>query len=194
MVPSLIKKLDETNVALHQSPRQQAVIREGCLAGLGAIHLVDGLRLIGDIHQLGNAGLHPVGHFILTDSCSDFGISHVSEGLLVEIVHCIHNHLAFPRGNSLRIGQVEDRVALGSKFDPLMDGWKKSASECAIACPEDLPCDQDHKSREILVFASQTIAYPRAHAGPPESFEPRQKKHLRGRMVELICVQGLDEA
>ena len=50
MVPTLIEKLDKANPALHQSSREEAIIRKGGFARLRAIHLVYLLRLAGNIH------------------------------------------------------------------------------------------------------------------------------------------------
>src|SRR5882762_80526 len=50
VIPGFMKNLDKTHSMLDQSSREQATIRKGRLAGLGAIHVEDLFRLLGNIH------------------------------------------------------------------------------------------------------------------------------------------------
>src|SRR4029077_8389886 len=57
-VPAAVIELHEAHAALDQAPGEQAVVGERRLARSGAVHLVNVGRLLGDVGQLGDAGLH----------------------------------------------------------------------------------------------------------------------------------------
>ena len=71
--PAVIE-LDEAHAPLHQPAREQAVVGEGDLAGLGAVERVDALGLLRDLHQLGHARLHAVGQLVGVDAGEDLGV------------------------------------------------------------------------------------------------------------------------
>src|SRR4030095_13310455 len=84
-VPPPAGKLHEAHTALNQPPREQAIVGERNLPWLGAIHFVDGGVLSGNVRELRNAGLHPVGHFVGSDPGRDLGITHLPELNLIEV-------------------------------------------------------------------------------------------------------------
>ena len=67
VVPSPVVQLDEPNPVLDQTAGQQAVVGKRRLAGLCAVHRVDGVRLSGDVHDLGDGDLHAEGELVLLD-------------------------------------------------------------------------------------------------------------------------------
>jgi len=74
MIPAPVVELNETHAAFDEAAGQQAVVGEAEFAGLGAVHLVDGLGLLGDIGHLGNGGLHSIGELVLLDAGGDFWV------------------------------------------------------------------------------------------------------------------------
>ena len=62
LIPGFVEQLHVAHTALHQPASHQAVIREGRLAGLRAVHFQDVLRLLCQVHQFRSAGLHPERH------------------------------------------------------------------------------------------------------------------------------------
>src|SRR5262245_2846807 len=60
LIPASMHELDEPDSAFSHAPRQQAVAGEAAIALLAVnpVHVEDVLRLIRDIGQLGNGGLH----------------------------------------------------------------------------------------------------------------------------------------
>ena len=80
-----MEELDVAHTIFSKSTCQQAVVGEGFLAGLGAIHFVGSHTLLLDIEGVGGTGLHAVGHFVLGDAGLDFGVEFVLEFNSVEI-------------------------------------------------------------------------------------------------------------
>jgi hypothetical protein len=74
-VPAPVEQLHEADAALDQPPRQQAVVGERFLAGLGAVEFLDVVRLAGDVHDFGDFRLHAKGHFVLGNTCQDVGVA-----------------------------------------------------------------------------------------------------------------------
>ena len=85
LVPDFVEQLHEAHAALDQSPGQQAIVGERRLARLGAVHVENVLRLLGEVHQLRGAGLHAIGHLERVDARGDFGIADHVETLAVEL-------------------------------------------------------------------------------------------------------------
>lgn len=84
LVPRFMEELHETNAALDQTPREEAIVGEGGCTGFGAVHFQDMFGLFSDIHQFGRAGLHAIGHFVRIDARRDFRISDHVEMFLIE--------------------------------------------------------------------------------------------------------------
>ena len=79
--PAMIQ-LDETNAALHQPPRHQALPSERFRDRVvEAVQLPRGRRLGFEIHDLGGASLHAIGEFVRLDPRGQFGVA----GVLLEI-------------------------------------------------------------------------------------------------------------
>ena len=74
VVPVAVIELDEPDAALGQAAGQQAVRGEGAVAPLGAVEVEDVLRLVRDVHQLGDARLHPEGRLVGADPGGDLGV------------------------------------------------------------------------------------------------------------------------
>ena len=76
LVPAAMEELDEPHAALGQPAGQQAVGGEGPgLADVGAVQVEDRVRLVRQVGQLGDRGLHPVGQLVLGDPRGDLGIA-----------------------------------------------------------------------------------------------------------------------
>src|SRR5258706_14217665 len=67
-VPTPIKQLYKANTFFYQFSREQSIICKTCFAGFCAIHVVNVLRLIADVHCFRRSDLHAVSHFILRDA------------------------------------------------------------------------------------------------------------------------------
>src|SRR6187455_1027275 len=112
LVPAAVHELDEADAALRHLAGQQAVAGKAAVDAvlLDAVELERLLRFAGQVGQLGDAGLHAVGHFVLGDAGGDF---RVAEGLLgqgVELADAIE-HLAAGRAvDAGRVGEVQHRV------------------------------------------------------------------------------------
>ena len=85
-------------------------------------------RLLGNIHHVRHAGLHPVSQFIGSDASGDFRITQNVIMHLVEVADGIERlapaFLIHARG----IGHEEHRITLRAKRHALVDRRKKPAS------------------------------------------------------------------
>src|SRR5207248_8923795 len=78
MVPARMIKLDETDVALGHTPREQTIRGESAgIFRLVAVEREGAVRFLRNVHDLRHARLHPVRHFVLGDARVDFGIPEV---------------------------------------------------------------------------------------------------------------------
>ncbi len=85
MIPTRMVKLNEANASLGESSGKQAVGGEG--AGRLDIFAVEFERLsrfTRQVHHLGNTGLHPVGHLVLSQPRLDFRIVNFLELFLLK--------------------------------------------------------------------------------------------------------------
>ena len=83
VVPVAVVELDEPDPALGQPAGQQAIGRERAVAALGAVEVEHVPRLAREVHQLGDAGLHPEGGLVAADPGGDLGVGRL---LLLELV------------------------------------------------------------------------------------------------------------
>jgi len=194
VIPALVKELDKAYAAFDETTGQEAVVGKGRFTGLGSVHLMDAVGLALDVHELRDAGLHAVGHLVLAYTGSDFRVAYIVKGDLVEFLDCVDDLFALGVGDAFGIGEVEDGIPLGAELDSLMDGGKEAAAEGAVAGTEDCAGDQNDEAGQIFVFATEAVADPGADAGPPEPFKAGESEHLGGGVVELVGMQGLQEA
>ena len=69
------------------------------------------LGFLTEIDQLGHTALHAEGHFILGDTGVDFGISEVAVSVGVETSDHIDKLPLTVERDSIRTGEIEDRIA-----------------------------------------------------------------------------------
>jgi hypothetical protein len=84
--------------------------------------------------------------------------------------------------------------SLGTELEALVDGRQEAAAPGAVAGSKDLARDEGNKGRTILIFAAEAVAEPGADAGPSEARETGEGEELRGGVIELLGVEGFDEA
>src|SRR5262249_32248037 len=89
--PAAIHDLDETNAALGKPSSQKAIVGERLLAGLGAVLLKHVGRLLGQIVQLGHAGLHARRHLVGLDSRGNLQVASPRGLELVERLDAVHD-------------------------------------------------------------------------------------------------------
>ena len=71
------------------------------------------LRFVREIYQIGDAGLHAKGHFVLADPGRDFRVVHGIGVDLVQGLNRVDNVSLAIRGDPIRIAHIQHRVALG---------------------------------------------------------------------------------
>ena len=125
--------LNETRPPLGQTPGHQAIIgKRAFFPHAGAIHCEDGLRFLGQIREFGHGGLHPIGHFILSDPGLDLGVAQLLVLPLVHLVEIIQQPTADGRRHAFRILQIENRTSVAAEFDPLMHGGQEAGAPIVV--------------------------------------------------------------
>ena len=114
LVPAAMEELDEPHAALGQPAGQQAVggDRSRACATSGPYSSRTDRRLVGEVGQLGDRRLHPVGQLVLGDPREDLGIAELA---MLERVRAAPGRracaAAAARREPGRIREVEHRVA-----------------------------------------------------------------------------------
>ena len=121
VVPVGIVKLNHAHTAFDEAAGEQAVVGEGGLSWHRTIQVERGLGFLGDVHQIGHAGLHAVGHFVLADTGGDLRITQSTEPLFVEGFNSIQDAAAITAGVAFRIAEKEHRITFRTKLDALID-------------------------------------------------------------------------
>jgi len=147
-----------------------------------------------DVHQFGHAGLHPVGHLVLTDPGGDFRIADIGQFHPVEFLHRVDHRTTKVRRHAFGIGQKQHRVALAAELHTLVDRGQKAATPTTVAGTENLAGDQHDEAGQVVVRAADAIVDPRTDAGSAEQVEAGERLELRRRVVELVGVQRVDQA
>ena len=190
----MVVELDETDTPLHQAPGQEAVVGERLLTRPGPVHAVDVLRFIADVHQFGDAGLHPVGQFVGGDTAQDLRVAHRPVLPLIELLQGVEGAAARLAGHPTWVGQIWNRVTLGPELHALVDRGQEGGPPTRVA-GKDLNRTrlQDDEAGQVAVLAAQTVGQPRSHAGPSDQVMARVHEQLCRCVIELLGVDGLDD-
>src|SRR5688572_19510007 len=127
LIPSSVEDLHEAYAFFDKAACEQTV-RGKCarLLGIISVELVCFRRFFREIHQIGNARLETVRHFVLLDSSGDFGVAELSELKMIELGNDIQYLAARHSVDSVRVFQKEDGVALAAKRNALMFARQES--------------------------------------------------------------------
>jgi hypothetical protein len=128
-IPAAHIELNETHAAFRQPPGEQAV--GGECAGLADFRSVEIERvfiLVREIGQLRHGHLHAVGHLVLGDARSHFGVEAAAHLAFVQFADQIEHVPAIFPSDTLRIVEIEHRVTGAAQFAPLMLAGQKAAA------------------------------------------------------------------
>ena len=94
-----------------------------------------------------------------------------------------------------RIGSKQNRIALGSTLNPLINRRQK-ATPVGVAPPIGLHTTRNKhdKTREVLVFRTQSIRHPRTQGGATRPRGTRVDEQFSRSVIELIGMHGTDHA
>ena len=139
-------------------------------------------RLLRDVHQLGHADLHAVGHLVgrrcAWQSPDRPWRSQVRSGSVS--ASRSSERAARSRRDALGVGEEQHRIALGAELDALVDGGQEAAAPARFAAVGlVLAREQHHEAGQVLVLAAQAVGEPRAHARPAENLVAGVHEDLR---------------
>ena len=119
MVPVAVIELDESHAPLGEPPGEQAVGGERAVAPFRAVEVKRAGRFVGEIDEVGHAGLHLECELILGQPRRDLRVAHHRPAKRVEPGDGV-DHIPLPPGRrASRRLHVEHRVALGAKLHAL---------------------------------------------------------------------------
>ncbi len=190
-------ELNEADPALDEAAGEEASGAE--VGGDGVVEAVEaagGGGLAGEVDGLGGGGLHPVGEFVRLDAGGEVGV--VGAGFEVAGVEGAdeveHPALFGASQGALGGPEVEQGIIAGSDDGPLV-----ARREEAVAVGGGAPFEaaggvgHDDEGGEIAILGSQSVADPRAEAGP--THEDRAGVHLVDGLgvVDAVGPAGADD-
>ena len=197
MVPAGMIELDESHVPLGQSPREETV-RGECSRRLGlvAVEFERGGRLLREVHHLGNARLHSIGHLVLSHPRGDLGIADILELRRVQFREAVEHSATARRADAVRVLQVQHRIAPAAELHSLMHARQEAVSpQTRIERLVDpVFRDQHDEPRQVFVRAAEAIRQPRSHAGTAREVMSRLDERDRRIVVDVFGVERLQEA
>ena len=194
-VPAPVEEIHKANAFFNEPPRQQAVVGKARLAGLRPVVFEHLLRLLGDVHDLGHAGLHAKGQLILRDARDSLGMAELGDLLLIEILQGIERLAAHGAVHAGGIAHKEHGIALAAALHALIHAGNEAAAPAALAAAGLRAAgDERDKARQVLILRAETIRGPRTHGGPALPRMPGEEQQLRRRMIELVRVHRTDHA
>ncbi len=167
-IPALVIKLDELDAAFGKAAGFEAVRSVGArVFGFFAIEVPGGLGLVRGVDDFGHAGLHAVGHFVLSDAGFDFGIELAAELPVVELVQLIEHGAAGLGADAVGIGKIEDGVLAREEVDPGMAGVEEARSpEAGVERLAPAVFTNHHDEiREVFVVGAEAVGEPGTDAG-----------------------------
>lgn len=200
VVPAAVIELDEADVALRQSPREEAV--RGERPGPAGLLAVEFERLVGftrDVGEVGDARLHAVGHLVLGDPRLDLGVSGLGEGGGVEVGEGVEHRPAAAAVDPGRVGEIEHRVLPAAEADALMP----ARQEPRAPQPGEQPLArlalarrrvEDDEGGQVRVLAAEAVVDPRPRARPARQLAAGLHERDRRVVVDRLGVGRADHA
>ena len=95
------------------------------------------------------------------------GLPSSADCIQIEIVEGVQASSSKVTAHAFGVGDIENRISLGTALNPLEDARQETIAERVFATIGlHATGNKSNKARQILVFGTQSIGYPRAHAGP----------------------------
>src|SRR6266850_118933 len=163
-------KLDETDAALGETARHQAVRREAAVARmLDTVQIENFLRFTGEIGELRHRRLHAERHFILADASLNLGIEMIFGQDAVQAIDLFHNLTLGALAHAFRVADVMDGIAFGLELDALEPAWQEAIRPLpgGYRLLPGLACGSKHdEAGKVVALGAQAVQQPRTHAGP----------------------------
>ena len=167
MIPVAMAELDEADSrAPRGGARGGSCWRSWVWPGVGAVEVEHFLRLLREVGQLGHAGLHAEGEFVVLDLRADGGVAEVGEGDAVQLVGGVDELAAGGGADAGWVGDVEDGVARVAELDAGVLRGQEAASP--VARLQGLPAaaaGEDDEGGQVAVGAAEPVGEPGADAG-----------------------------
>ena len=197
VIPVLMVELDKPHAPLGEPPGQHAVSRERArILGVGAVHLHDALRLVGEVRHVRHARLHAEGHLVVVDPGRDLGVGSAGELMFVQLPEAVEHLASVLRRHAGRIVDVKNGIGTGAKPHGLMLGRQEArAPEMRHQRLAALVLrDQDDERGEILMGVAEAVVEPGADARPARDLRATLHERHARTVVDALRMHRADEA
>jgi len=197
LIPALVVELDEFDPTLGQAAGEEAVGGEGAgRARIFTVKVEDVFGFGGEVVDLGDGGLHPVGHLVLGDAGVDLPVGSALELVLVELAEAVEEIAPALAVDTGWVSEVEDGVFPGTELDAVVAGGQKTAApETGVEGLAALAFgDEDDEGGQVVVVAAEAVVEPRAYTGAPGHLGARLEEGDRGVVVDGLGVHGSNDA
>lgn len=194
-VPSPIEQVNKACALFDQAAGEKAVVGKGRFAGFGAVSFERFRIFLRDVHDAGDAGLHPVGEFVLSDAGEGLGMGELCGLKFIEFAEGIEGAAAEGTAHSWRVGDEEDGIAFGAALHALKNGGDEAAAPAALAAAGlGAGGDEGDETWEVLIVGAETVSGPSSHGWAALADVTGVEQQLSGRVIELIGLHRVDEA
>ena len=193
-IPAFVEKIDETDAALDHAAGEKAGAGEGGFVRIAAVEVEGGLGFLAQVHEFRGGGLEAEGEFVVGEAGGDFGIARGGEAAAVKAADEVDGVPLEVRLDAGGIGYVEDGVALVPEAHAIVIGREESAGPEGRAAADAGASTEDDEGGEVSGSAAEAVGDPGADAGAARDGEAGLHEGLGRGVVELVSVDGTDEA
>ena len=200
VVPAHVEELDEADVAFAKATGQETVRGVGARAlHVRTVEIEHMLRFLREVEQVGHAGLHAEGHFVLGDAGLDLRVAQHAVALVVECGEFVELFAADFARDALGVFQVEHALALIAELHPLEFGGQEARApeaviERLVVGTTATEGRHHHVGGEVGVLAAEAVGGPGADARTAGKLAARLHERDRRVMVDGFRVHGADHA
>ena len=129
VIPVAVVELDEADAFLGEPSGEQGIAGERTgRRDVGPVAVHDRLALAREVHEIGHAGLHAVGHLGLADAGGDLRVAGLGEIESIERVGALEQGLALLAGETLRVTEIKHGLAGATELDALVGARQEAAA------------------------------------------------------------------
>ena len=165
LVPAAVQDLHDADPAFDHAASEEGAVGEGAgLLYLGSVEVEGSRSLLGEVGQVGHAGLHAESHLILRRAGERFRVAELTVAGGVELREGVEGHAAVGGLHTGRVLDEEYGVAARAQGDARMA--RRQEATAPHAREERLAADalgrEHHERGQVVALATEAVADPGA--------------------------------